>query len=268
MPMLKKIQLITVFILLPLMLHALPKEILADKYLVGAKTSIDKQDYKGADEYFQKIIDLDIALPDDFYFQYAKNSLTLKNYTKALKYVNLYLEKAGSSGKYYRDALLMSNKAEEGIKEKELRREQWERYKARQEEQRRIEASIPRYSLTIKPTPSDAKVQIKHIKDVYFDGIRLKKGKYTLKISKKGYYSKEITVDLDQNIKRSIKLTKKQKKTKTSSTVWHCTAKSSRASGWVERVGLQNAKNGALHQCNIRRQTNSVCRITNCYKVR
>lgn len=262
------IRLITLLILLPLMLHALPKEILADKYLVGAKASIDKQDYKTANEYFQKIIDLDIAVPDDFYFQYAKNSLTLKDYNQALKNINLYLEKAGSSGKYYRDALLMSIQAEEGIKEKELKRQQWERYRAQQEEKRRIEAAIPRYSLTIVPTPSNAKVQIKYIKEVYTDGIRLKKGKYTLKISKKGYKSKEITIDLNQDIKKSVKLTKIQNKPKKSSTVWHCTAKSDRASGWVERVGLQNAKNGALHQCNIRRQTNSQCRITNCYKVR
>lgn len=263
-----KIRLITILILLPLMLHALPKEILADKYLVGAKSSIDKQDYQSANDYFQKIIDLDIALPDDFYFQYGRNSLTLKDYDQALKYVNLYLEKAGSSGKYYRDALLMSIQAEEGLKAKELKKQQWDRYRAQQEEKRRIEAAIPRYSLTIVPKPSNAKIQIKYIKDRYFDGIRLKEGTYTLKISKKGYKSKELTVDLSKDIKKTVKLNPIKKKVKRSSTVWHCTAKSDRASGWVERVGLQNAKNGALKQCNIRRQTNSVCRITNCYKVR
>lgn len=264
----KKIRLITILFILPLMLHALPKEILADKYLVGAKASIDKQDYKTANEYFQKIIDLDIVVPDDFYFQYAKNSLTLKDYDQALKNVNLYLEKAGSSGKYYKDALLMSIQAEEGQKAKELKQQEWERYKAQQEEKRRIEAAIPKYSLTIVPTPSNAKIQIKYIKDKYFDGIRLKEGTYSLKISKKGYKSKEFTIDLNKDLQKSVTLSKIKKKVKKSSTVWHCTAKSDRASGWVERVGLQNAKNGALHQCNIRRQTNSSCRITNCYKVR
>ena len=160
-----RLRLFTLLIILPLMLHALPKEILADKYLVGAKASIDKQDYQTANDYFQKIIDLDIVVPDDFYFQYAKNSLTLKDYDQALKNVNLYLEKAGSSGKYYRDALLMSIQAEEGIKEKELKKQQWDRYRAQQEEKRRIEAAIPRYSLTIVPKPSNAKIQIKYIKD-------------------------------------------------------------------------------------------------------
>ncbi len=48
--------------------------------------------------------------------------------------------------------------------------------------------------------------------------------------------------------------------------IWHCTAKSKRASGWVERTGLEAAKKGALHQCEIRRQTEVPCRIVNCYK--
>lgn len=268
MTRIKKTLLIGILIILPIMLHALPKEILADKYLVGAKTSIDKQNYQVANDYFQKIVDLDIVVPDDFYFQYGKNSLTLKDYSKALKYINLYLEKAGSAGKYYRDALLMSNQSEEGLIQKKRKQERWERYKVRQEEKRRIEDAIPRYTLTIVPTPSNAKVVIRYIKETYSDGMRLKEGKYTFKISKKGYKSKEITVKLDKDIKRTVKLAKIKKKVKKSATVWHCTAKSDRASGWVERVGLQNAKNGAIKQCNIRRQTNSYCHISNCYKVR
>ncbi len=250
------------------MLHALPKEILADKYLIGAKTSIDKQNYQTANDYFQKIVELDIALPDDFYFQYGKNALATKDYTKSLEYINLYLEKAGSSGKYYREALLMSNQAEEGLVNQKQKRERWNQYREEQAEKRRLEAAIPRYTLTILPTPSNAKVQIKHISDTYVDGIRLKKGTYRLKVSKKGYKSKEFTVNLNKNIRKSVKLTKKTTKKKSSGQVWHCTARSTRASGWVERVGLDNAKRGALKQCNIRRQTSSHCRITNCYKIR
>ena len=267
----KKTLLITLLLLLPLTLHALPKEILADKYLVGAKTSIDKQDYQGANEYFEKIVALDIVLPNDFYFQYGKNALATKEYDKSLKYINLYLEKAGNTGKYYRDALLMSNQAEEGMVEKVRKQKEWDSYKAQQDERRRIEAAIPRYSLTVLPTPSNAKVQIKYISNVYRDGIRLKEGTYSIKVSKKGYKSKAFTVNLNQNIRKTVKLTKIKKKStkkKSSANVYHCTARSERASGWVERVGLQNTKNGAIKQCNIRRQTNSTCRITNCYKVR
>jgi len=49
--------------------------------------------------------------------------------------------------------------------------------------------------------------------------------------------------------------------------VWHCTARSKRASGWVEKIGLEVAKKGALHQCEIRRQTEVPCRITDCYEM-
>lgn len=266
-----KILRITLMIILPMMLHALPKEILADKYLIGAKTSIDKQNYQAANDYFQKIVDLNIDLPDDFYFQYGKNALATKNYSKSLEYINLYLEKSGSGGKYYRDALLLSNQAEEGLVEKVRKQEQWNQYREEQEERRRIEAAIPRYTLTILPKPSNARVQINYIRDTYADGIRLKKGTYSIKVSKKGYKSKEFTVNLNKNIRKSVKLKKIKKKTvkkKSSGSVYHCTARSTRASGWVERVGLDNAKRGAIKQCNMRRQTNSYCRITNCYKVR
>jgi len=44
-----------------------------------------------------------------------------------------------------------------------------------------------KYSLTIKPTPSNARVQIMNIKPKYYDGIKLKKGKYDIKVSKKSY---------------------------------------------------------------------------------
>lgn len=50
--------------------------------------------------------------------------------------------------------------------------------------------------------------------------------------------------------------------------VWHCKASSERASGWVERVGKQNAMNGALHQCEIRRVSKVKCSVDNCYQVR
>ncbi len=52
------------------------------------------------------------------------------------------------------------------------------------------------------------------------------------------------------------------------SSVWRCTARSSRgARGWVERVGKENAKRGALRQCKIYSRTNVPCKISNCYKL-
>lgn len=73
-------------------------------------------------------------------------------------------------------------------------------------------------------------------------------------------YSQFLTKNL--KIKKKSKVKKRIKKS-----VWHCNARSKRASGWVERVGKQNAINGALHQCEIRRQEARPCRIVNCYIV-
>jgi len=65
------------------------------------------------------------------------------------------------------------------------------------------------------------------------------------------------------------KLKKKvvKKTTKQDRSVWHCEARSKRASGWVEKVGKQNAIKGALYQCEIRRVTEIPCRINHCYRI-
>lgn len=47
--------------------------------------------------------------------------------------------------------------------------------------------------------------------------------------------------------------------------LWHCIAKSARASGWVERIGKQNAIRGALAQCEVRTHSSLPCKIVNCY---
>lgn len=238
----KKIVYVGLMLLLPLKLLALPKPILADKYLMGAKSAIEKKEYKRADEYFGKIVKLDIALPDEFYFQYAKNAFQLKAYGKSLKYADLYLEKAGNTGKYYRDALLISVKSEEALKE----------------------AVDPTYTLTINPRPSNATVQILNIKEKYKDGIRLKKGIYTIKVSKKGYYSKRMKIDLDKNTSKLITLTRQKQKKPLY--VWHCNAISVRASGWAESPNYRYARRSALRECEMRRQTDQPCEIRSCYR--
>jgi len=67
--------------------------------------------------------------------------------------------------------------------------------------------------------------------------------------------------------KSKIQQKKKKKTASRDRSVWHCSARSIRASGWVERVGKENAKRGALKQCTMRLQTNQPCRIVNCYRL-
>ncbi|MEA2099243.1 MAG: caspase family protein [Campylobacterota bacterium] len=64
------------------------------------------------------------------------------------------------------------------------------------------------FSLTINPTPRDAKVSITNIKPKYYDGIRLKKGSYIIKVSKSGYITKKGKVDLEDNFSADIVLEK------------------------------------------------------------
>ncbi len=56
------------------------------------------------------------------------------------------------------------------------------------------------FALTIKSSPSDAKVQILNIKEVYHAGIELPKGKYKIRVSKKGYETIEKSITLTSDI--------------------------------------------------------------------
>ena len=67
------------------------------------------------------------------------------------------------------------------------------------------------FSLTINPTPYNAKVHIMNIKEKYFDGIKLKSGKYEISVSAQGYHTKTGTVDLQNDLTVNIVLEKDEK---------------------------------------------------------
>jgi hypothetical protein len=66
------------------------------------------------------------------------------------------------------------------------------------------------YSLYIETDPSDARVQIMDIKPKYYPGIRLKKGRHTIRVSKPGYITEEYYVDINQDSSYTIPLKKKR----------------------------------------------------------
>jgi uncharacterized protein (TIGR02145 family) len=66
------------------------------------------------------------------------------------------------------------------------------------------------FSLTIHTDPKDATVQITNIDPKYYDGMRLKPGSYTIKVSKNGYYPKRGTIDLKNDLSIQINLEKQQ----------------------------------------------------------
>jgi hypothetical protein len=67
------------------------------------------------------------------------------------------------------------------------------------------------FGLTINTTPYDARVQIMNITPKYYDGIKLKKGKYDIKISKSGYITKQGFIDLKSNTSINITLKEEEK---------------------------------------------------------
>ena len=65
------------------------------------------------------------------------------------------------------------------------------------------------YTLTINPTPYDAKVQITNIKPRYYKAMPLQPGSYTIKVSKQGYITKTGKIDLYEDLDIDVVLQKR-----------------------------------------------------------
>ncbi len=66
------------------------------------------------------------------------------------------------------------------------------------------------FSLTINTNPRDARVYITNIKPKYYDGIKLKKGTYNIKVKRDGYLTKEGSIELSRSENINIVLEKEQ----------------------------------------------------------
>ena len=62
------------------------------------------------------------------------------------------------------------------------------------------------FSLSVKPTPSDASVYITNIGPKYQDGMKLEKGNYDIKVERKGYKSYQETITLTSNLTYPVTL--------------------------------------------------------------
>jgi hypothetical protein len=67
-----------------------------------------------------------------------------------------------------------------------------------------------KYPLTVKTVPSDARVMIMNIKPKYYDGIRLVKGKYKIRVVKKGYMTQNHIFDPSEKSTYTVILKKKK----------------------------------------------------------
>jgi hypothetical protein len=66
--------------------------------------------------------------------------------------------------------------------------------------------TVPTYTLSIKATPSDARIRIMNITPKYYDGIKLEKGKYHIIVDKQGYETIDqwITLEKDEYFKAEL----------------------------------------------------------------
>ncbi len=113
-------------------------------------------------------------------------------------------------------AELKREKLEKLRREKaQTQRDELERLRKEKAERERVEVEEKtKYSLTITTIPFNARVQITNIKPRYTKGIKLKKGTYKIKVSKKGYRNKLLMVPLKKNSTYSVELEKEKEKQK------------------------------------------------------
>ena len=94
----------------------LPPEIQANRYLVEAEKEIQEQDFAGAKEAMDRILEMQeqhgLAIPEQFFFRYAKVLERLELYDEAIETVTRYLTLAGRASKHYREALELLGMAE------------------------------------------------------------------------------------------------------------------------------------------------------------
>ena len=107
-------------------------------------------------------------------------------------------------------------------------------------------ATSSKYSLTIKPTPSDARVQIMNIKPKYYDGIKLKKGKYDIRVSKKGYQTVRTWINLQKDEYFTVTLKKKQSSYSNTSSIPANASLNYLGNGWDCNRGYYRSGNSCI----------------------
>lgn len=86
-------------------LHALPKEVLKDKYMMSLTQALKTKDYKAALPLFEKLEALKLPLSKSFLYFKGEALARTQQPLAAEKVLTQYIEKAGRKGKYYKPAL-------------------------------------------------------------------------------------------------------------------------------------------------------------------
>ena len=107
------------WLLLPAVVAALqlPPDMQADRYLVRAQRQIEEQDFAGAKQSMEQILELQsqhgLEIPEEFFYRYAEVLDRLELHDEAIEYATKYLTRAGRDGEHYREALELLDQAEQ-----------------------------------------------------------------------------------------------------------------------------------------------------------
>ena len=124
----------------------LPPDIQADRYLVRAQRQIEEQDFAGAKQSMEQILELQsqhgLEIPEEFYYRYAEVLDRLGLHDEAIEYATKYLTLAGRDGAHYREALELLDQVEQAKAAAEAARKRAEAAAAAAEERRKIVAAL------------------------------------------------------------------------------------------------------------------------------
>lgn len=90
----------------------LPPEIQLDSFLLQAKTALDNNDYDAAIQSLKNAEQLNVPVPETFYFHFGKAYAGLKKWDEARRDYEHYLQETGTKGKFYKEALEGFNQAD------------------------------------------------------------------------------------------------------------------------------------------------------------
>ncbi|WP_236252884.1 molecular chaperone DnaJ [Echinicola sp. 20G] len=86
------------------------------KLMELAKSSIEKEDYERANQYFRQIIDSGVPIPSEMPYYFAETLFQLKQYDNSSNFLHKYLEINGFQADHYEEAKGLEKRLEAPLK--------------------------------------------------------------------------------------------------------------------------------------------------------
>jgi|GEM_PF-1294770 len=105
----------------------------AELYLKRAAQYYNNKKFGKAEQAFQKVLKMGVPLNPEFYYQYGRVQLKNRHPDGALESLNLYMQKAGKEGRFYKKAKSLSNKLQRQQNQKQVQQDNARQDSARQD---------------------------------------------------------------------------------------------------------------------------------------